>query len=67
MVECGMKPHDALTAATSSAAALIGESERGTIEEGKIADLVLLDADPLENIGALRLIAAVFQEGRRVA
>jgi imidazolonepropionase-like amidohydrolase len=66
MVECGMEAHDALVAATSSAAALIGESERGTIEEGKIADLVLLDTNPLENIGALRLIAAVFHEGRLV-
>ncbi len=66
MVECGMEPHHALMAATSSAAALTGESERGTIEEGKIADLVLLDANPLENIGALRLIVDVFQEGRRV-
>ena len=66
MVECGMEPRHALIAATSSAAALIGEGERGTIEEGKIADLVLLDANPLENIGALRLIVDVFQEGRRV-
>jgi imidazolonepropionase-like amidohydrolase len=67
MVECGMEPREALIAATSSAASLIGEGDRGTIEEGKIADLVLLDGDPLENIGALRLIAAVFQHGRRVA
>ena len=67
MVECGMEPLDALIAATSNAANLIGEDERGTIEEGKIADLVLLDANPLENISALRLIAAVFQGGRRVA
>src|SRR5216683_7745408 len=67
MVECGMEPRDALVAATSNAASLIGESDRGTIEEGKVADLVLLDANPLESIGALRMIAAVFQEGRRVA
>ncbi len=67
MVECGMKPLAALTAATSNAAELIGELERGTIEKGKIADLVLLDADPLENVSALRLIAAVFQNGSRVA
>jgi len=66
MVECGMEPRDALVAATSNAAKLIGEDERGIIEEGKIADMVLLDANPIENIGALRMIAAVFQEGRRV-
>ena len=67
MVECGLEPRDALIAATSSASKLIGEDQRGTIEKGKIADLVLLDANPLENVGALRLIAAVFQGGRRVA
>jgi imidazolonepropionase-like amidohydrolase len=67
MVECGMEPKDALIAGTSNAAKLIGESERGTIKKGNIADLVLLDANPLENISALRLIAGVFQSGRRVA
>lgn len=67
MVEAGMKPSQALAAGTAVAAKLIGETERGTIEEGKVADMVLLDADPLENIGGLRLVAAVFQGGRRVA
>jgi imidazolonepropionase-like amidohydrolase len=67
MVECGMEPRDALVAATSSAASLIGEGERGVIEVGKIADLVLLDGNPLEDISALRLIAAVFQGGLRVS
>lgn len=67
MVECGMRSQDAMMAATSRAAKLIGEAERGTIEKSKIADLVLLDADPLENIGALRLVAAVYQHGNRVA
>ncbi len=66
MVECGMKPHDVLIAVTSSAARLIGENDRGVIEVGKIADLVLLDSDPLEDIGGLRLIAAVFQGGQLI-
>ena len=67
MVECGMETSDTMKAATSNAASLIGETDRGTVERGKIADMVLLDGDPLENIGALRLVASVFQDGRRVA
>jgi imidazolonepropionase-like amidohydrolase len=66
MVECGMEPLDALLAATSNAAKLLDESERGTIAVGKIADLVLLDANPLEDLKGLRLIVAVFQQGKRV-
>ena len=61
MVEAGMSPVDALKAATSNAARLIGEIERGTIQEGKIADLVLLDGNPLESVSSLRLVAAVFR------
>jgi imidazolonepropionase-like amidohydrolase len=67
MVECGMKERDVMLAATSNAAELIGEPERGTIEKGKIADLVLLDGDPLENISNLRLVAGVFRSGNRIA
>jgi imidazolonepropionase-like amidohydrolase len=66
MVECGMEPSHALIAGTSNASRLMGENERGSIEVGKIADMVLLDGNPVENIGALRLIAAVFQEGHHV-
>jgi imidazolonepropionase-like amidohydrolase len=68
MAECGMEPAAALQAATRHGARLIGETnDRGTIEVGKIADLVLLDRNPLEDLAALRLVAMVFQNGRRVA
>jgi len=66
MVEAGMSTKDALIAGTSNAAKLIGESERGTIEVGKIADMILLDGNPLENVSALRLVSAVFLGGNRV-
>ncbi len=67
MVECGMEPVQALRAATSAAARLLGEAAvRGTIEVGKAADLLLLDGNPLEDLGALRRIAAIFQDGHRV-
>jgi imidazolonepropionase-like amidohydrolase len=47
LVEAGLKPEDALRAATVNAARMIGkENEFGTVEAGKAADLVVLDADP---------------------
>ena len=51
LVEAGLKPADALSAATINAARMIGlEKELGTIEAGKLADLVVLDADPLQDV-----------------
>ncbi|HEV8190184.1 MAG TPA: amidohydrolase family protein, partial [Ktedonobacterales bacterium] len=68
MIDCGMDPAAALQAATSEGARLMGEADaRGTITVGKIADLLLLDRNPLDDPAALRLVAAVFQAGRRVA
>jgi imidazolonepropionase-like amidohydrolase len=62
-----MEPAAALQAATREGARLMGEaSERGTIEVGKIADLVLLDRNPLDDPDSLRLVAGVFQGGRQV-
>jgi imidazolonepropionase-like amidohydrolase len=66
MVESGMSPSQALLSGTSSAASLIGETDRGTLQPGKIADMVLLDRNPLEDVGSLRLVAAVFQAGRLI-
>ena len=67
LVEAGVTPMEALLAATGNAAAALGyAAELGTIEVGKIADLVLLDADPLEEISNTLRIATVIQEGRVV-
>lgn len=68
MIECGMEPAAALAAATREGARLMGEAgERGSVEVGKVADLVLLDRNPVDEPAALRPVAAVFQAGRRVA
>jgi imidazolonepropionase-like amidohydrolase len=51
LVEGGLTPGDALRAATINAARMIGrEQDFGTVEPGKFADLVILDADPLADI-----------------
>ena len=51
LVEAGLTPSEALSAATINAARMIGrEKDLGTIESGKLADLVILDADPLQDI-----------------
>jgi imidazolonepropionase-like amidohydrolase len=67
MVEWGMTPLRALQAATANAAELLRVPEVGTVEEGKAADLVLYDADPLEQIEAVLKPAMVMRSGEVVA
>ena len=65
LVECGLTPLEALQTATRNPALYFGtQKDMGTIEEGKFADLVLLDADPLEDIHNTQAIAAVVLKGR---
>jgi imidazolonepropionase-like amidohydrolase len=55
---------EALQAATLSAGKFLGLPDTGTIEKGKRADLVLLDANPLQDIGNTRKIESVVLAGR---
>jgi len=65
LVAAGFTPAEALRAATLNPADFLGLSDSlGTIEAGKIPDMVLLDADPLADITNTRRIAFVFQRGR---
>jgi imidazolonepropionase-like amidohydrolase len=64
LVEAGLTPMEALQAATKNAAEYFGLPDTGTIEEGKRADLVLLDANPLESISNTRKIRSVVLNGR---
>ena len=67
MVEGGMSPMQAIVATTRSAAELMGlESELGTLEPGKRADLVLVEGDPLEVETLADRVTAVYQDGVRV-
>jgi dienelactone hydrolase/tetratricopeptide (TPR) repeat protein len=63
--DVGMRPYQALQAATTTPARFLGESnEVGTIAPGKRADLVLLGANPLVDIGATGRVAGVMTRGR---
>jgi len=65
MVRGGMTPYDVIRAATSESARFLGLSDSlGTVAAGKLADLVLLDADPTADIRNTRRIAMVIANGR---
>lgn len=64
-VAAGFTPMDALRTATLNPAKFLGlENELGTIEKGKLADMVLLDANPLDDIRNTQKIAGVVANGR---
>ena len=67
MVDYGLSPERALEAATVNAADLLGLDDVGRVEAGYRADLVLLDADPTEDVEAWQEPEAVFAAGDRVA
>lgn len=64
MVEAGMKPIEAIRAATYHAADLLGESAKiGTVEVGKLADLVAVEGNPLEDINLMLSVIFVMKDG----
>jgi imidazolonepropionase-like amidohydrolase len=65
LVQAGLTPLQALQTATSNVAQYLGrQDDLGTIERGKLADLVLLDADPLADIRNVRKVCAVVINGK---
>jgi imidazolonepropionase-like amidohydrolase len=68
LVDAGLTPLQALEAATSNPARFLERSkDMGSIEKGKVANLVLLDANPLQDIRNTRLISAVILRGQLVS
>ena len=66
MVRFGMTPIQALASATSEAAKALGREELGSVKPGRVADLVAVAGNPLENISVLQCIDGVVQGGRLI-
>ena len=67
MAEAGLSPDKIIRTATRDAAEHLGLlGKLGTVEPGKIADLILVDGDPLNDIGAMNNIQVVIQSGKVV-
>jgi imidazolonepropionase-like amidohydrolase len=66
MAEAGLTPMQIITAASKSSATFLGARDLGTVERGKWADLLVLDNDPVSDIGNTRKINSVYIAGNRV-
>ncbi|HXN86044.1 MAG TPA: amidohydrolase family protein [Candidatus Binataceae bacterium] len=64
MVAAGIAPLEVLKIATKNAAEHLGTDELGTIAPGKLADLILVNKDPVKDISALRDLSTVIKEGK---
>jgi len=65
-VRMGMSPLDALRTATLNAADLLGKDDRGVLAEGKLADVIAVAGNPLDDIGATKDVRFVMVGGRVV-
>ena len=60
MVEGGLPPLEAIAAATSGAAQALGLTDVGVVAPGRVADLVVVDGDPLADVGVLTGPASIW-------
>ncbi|MDX2223721.1 MAG: amidohydrolase family protein [Rhodospirillaceae bacterium] len=67
LAQSGISPFDCIRIATLNGALYLGQEARlGSVEKGKLADLVLLDADPAADVANFQKIAAVIKNGREI-
>ncbi len=64
LVDLGMTPIQVISAATKTGAEILGKSaELGTVEPGKLADLLIVDGNPLDEINAMKRVLVTFRDG----
>jgi imidazolonepropionase-like amidohydrolase len=67
MVDLGMTPIDALKSATANDAELLGIGQKvGTLEKGKLADIIAMPGDPTSDITATERVSFVMRQGKIV-
>ena len=66
MADCGLSPMEAIMAATSVNARILGLDDLGMVADGKSASFVVLDANPLEDINNSTRISRVYLRGTEV-
>jgi len=66
MVIAGMTPMQVITASTSRAAEFMRLTNQGALQQGKTADFIVLDANPLDDIKNTRRISAIYHKGQAV-
>jgi imidazolonepropionase-like amidohydrolase len=68
MVKAGLTPLEAITVATKNASQVLRINDRyGSLEKGKVADLIVLNGNPVNNIKNTRSIMAVYKSGKQVS
>ncbi len=67
LVKAGFTPMQAITAATKGSATLLGAKQRGTIAKGNRADLLVLAANPLQDIANTEQLVSIWHDGREIA
>src|SRR6267378_1730841 len=66
MVRAGLTPMQALSAAGRGSAAMLGVKDRGTVEQGKRADFLVLESNPLDDIRNTRELVSIWHGGKEI-